>query len=152
MDNVQNCNSYILVSGLENREYSRRDPSSWPRDTLYLRKLALTSPTSCGRSVSIVRSRTKATELLYSCAGVRCESTWYVDHYLACRTNHGWYMLMCGALAEWMVEDAKYSEWTFPSVALSTTNTTWTDVGFVESQRLTAWSTARSVFLFSVWN
>jgi hypothetical protein len=29
---------------------------------LYLQKLALTSPTGGGRSVSIVRSRTKATE------------------------------------------------------------------------------------------
>jgi hypothetical protein len=33
-----------------------------PRDTLYPQKLALTSPTSGGRSVGIVRSRTKATE------------------------------------------------------------------------------------------
>jgi hypothetical protein len=45
-------------SGLENREYGRRDPR-WPRDILYLQKLALTSPTSD----SIVRSRTEATEL-----------------------------------------------------------------------------------------
>jgi hypothetical protein len=49
-------------SGLENREHGRRDPSRWPRDTLYPQKLALTSPTSGGRSVGIVRSRTKATE------------------------------------------------------------------------------------------
>jgi hypothetical protein len=34
----------------------------WPRDTLYPLKLALTSPTSGGRSVGIVRSRTKAKE------------------------------------------------------------------------------------------
>jgi hypothetical protein len=32
---------------------------------LYLQKLALTSPTGGGRSVGIVRSRTKATESLY---------------------------------------------------------------------------------------
>jgi hypothetical protein len=50
--------------GLENREYGRRDPSRWPRGTLYLQKLALTSPTSGGRSVGIVRSRTQATELV----------------------------------------------------------------------------------------
>jgi hypothetical protein len=37
-------------------------PLRWPRDTLYPLKLALTSPTSGGRSVGIVRSRTKATE------------------------------------------------------------------------------------------
>jgi hypothetical protein len=29
--------------GLEIREYGRRDPSRWPRRTLYLQKLALTS-------------------------------------------------------------------------------------------------------------
>jgi hypothetical protein len=44
-------------SGLENR-----DPLRWPRDTLYPQKLALTSPTSGGRSVGIVRFRTKTTE------------------------------------------------------------------------------------------
>jgi hypothetical protein len=49
-------------SGLESREYGRRDPSRWPRDTLYPQKLALTSPTSCCRLVGIVRSRTQATE------------------------------------------------------------------------------------------
>jgi hypothetical protein len=50
------------VSGLERRKYSRRDPSRWPRGNLYPRKLTLTSPTSGGRSVGTVRSRTKATE------------------------------------------------------------------------------------------
>jgi hypothetical protein len=49
-------------SGLEIREYGRRDPSRWPRDNSYPQKLALTSPTSGGLSVGIVRSRTKATE------------------------------------------------------------------------------------------
>jgi hypothetical protein len=47
--------------GLESQEYGRKNPSRWPRYTLYPRKLALTSPTSCGRSVGIVRSPTKAT-------------------------------------------------------------------------------------------
>jgi hypothetical protein len=41
-------------SCLENRDYGRRE-------------LALTLPTSGGRSVSIVHSRTKATELLLLC-------------------------------------------------------------------------------------
>jgi hypothetical protein len=50
-------------SGLENREYDRRDPTRWPRNTLYSQKLALTSPTIGGRSFGIVRSRTQATEL-----------------------------------------------------------------------------------------
>jgi hypothetical protein len=38
------------------------DPLRWPRDTIYPQKLALTSPTSGGRSVGIVRLRTEATE------------------------------------------------------------------------------------------
>jgi hypothetical protein len=40
----------------------REDLLCWPRDTLYPLKLALTSPTSGGRSVGIVRLRTKAPE------------------------------------------------------------------------------------------
>jgi hypothetical protein len=36
-----------------------------PRDTLYPQKLALTSPTSAGRSVGIVSLRTKATEFSF---------------------------------------------------------------------------------------
>jgi hypothetical protein len=43
-------------SGLESREYGRRDPSRWPRGTFYPQKLALTLPTSGGRG--IVGSRT----------------------------------------------------------------------------------------------
>jgi hypothetical protein len=50
-------------SCLENREYGRRNPSPWPRGTLYPHKLAITSPTSGGRSVGIVRSRTQIMEL-----------------------------------------------------------------------------------------
>jgi hypothetical protein len=49
-------------SGLESPEYGRRDPSHWPRDAFYPQKLALTSPTSGGRSVGIVRSRTQSSE------------------------------------------------------------------------------------------
>jgi hypothetical protein len=52
-------------SGLENREYSRRDPLCCPRDTLCQQKLALTSPTSGGCSVVIDLSQTKVTELLF---------------------------------------------------------------------------------------
>jgi hypothetical protein len=47
-------------SCLENGEYGRRDPSRWPRGTLYQQKLAIISPTSGGRSVGIVRSWTEA--------------------------------------------------------------------------------------------
>jgi hypothetical protein len=53
-------------SGLEDREYGRGDLLRWPRDTLYPQKLALTLPTSGGRSGGIVRSRTKATDLVLS--------------------------------------------------------------------------------------
>jgi hypothetical protein len=49
-------------SCLENLEYCRRDPSRWQRGTLYPQKLSLISPTSGGRSVGIIRSRTQATE------------------------------------------------------------------------------------------
>jgi hypothetical protein len=51
-------------SSLENQEYGGGDPLCSPCDTLYPQKLALTSPTSDGHSVRIVRSRTKATEIL----------------------------------------------------------------------------------------
>jgi hypothetical protein len=49
-------------SGLENRDYGRRDPWRWPIGNLYSQNLAITSPTSGGRSVGIVLSRTQATE------------------------------------------------------------------------------------------
>jgi hypothetical protein len=52
-------------SCLENREYGSRDPSRWPRGTLYPQNLALTSLTSGCRSVDIVRSGTQATEFSY---------------------------------------------------------------------------------------
>jgi hypothetical protein len=50
-------------SSLESREYGCRDPSRWPCGTSYPQKLALTSPTSGGRSVGRVRSRIQGTEL-----------------------------------------------------------------------------------------
>jgi hypothetical protein len=52
-------------SGLEIREYGRRDSSRWPCGTLYPQKLALTFPTSGGCSVGIVRSWTQATDLSF---------------------------------------------------------------------------------------
>jgi hypothetical protein len=51
-------------SVLERREYGQRDPSCWPRGNLYTKMLAEISPSSCGRSVGIVRSRTKGKDLL----------------------------------------------------------------------------------------
>jgi hypothetical protein len=50
------------VSGLESREYGRRDPSRLPRGKLYPQNLTLALPTSACRSVGIVRSWTQATE------------------------------------------------------------------------------------------
>jgi hypothetical protein len=50
-------------AGLENREYGGGKLSRWPRSSFYKQKLALTSPTSGGSSVGIVRSRTQSTEL-----------------------------------------------------------------------------------------
>jgi hypothetical protein len=49
-------------SGLERLKYGLRDPS---RGNLYPQKLAITSPTSGGRSVGIVRSRTQAMEFSF---------------------------------------------------------------------------------------
>jgi hypothetical protein len=53
-------------TGLENREYGRRDPSRWSCGTLYPQILALTSTASGGRSVGIVCSQTKATEFSFT--------------------------------------------------------------------------------------
>jgi hypothetical protein len=53
---------YLLFG---DREYGRRDPSRWPHGTLYPQKLAITSPTSGGRSVGIVRSLTQTMEFSF---------------------------------------------------------------------------------------
>jgi hypothetical protein len=42
-------------SGLDIREYGRRDPSRWQHDILYPQMLALVSPTSGGHSVGLIR-------------------------------------------------------------------------------------------------
>jgi hypothetical protein len=55
----------------------RGDPLRCRRDTHYPRKLALTSPTSGGHSVSIVRLRTKVTEVSFS-----------IDVYICTIFNH----------------------------------------------------------------
>jgi hypothetical protein len=49
-------------SGLENRDYGRRGSYATP---LYPQKLALSLPTSGGRSVGTARSRTQATEFFF---------------------------------------------------------------------------------------
>jgi hypothetical protein len=50
-------------SGSRKQRIRPWDPLRRPRDTLYPQKLALTSQTSGGRSVGIVRLGTKATEV-----------------------------------------------------------------------------------------
>jgi hypothetical protein len=52
-------------SGLENRNYVRGDSSRRQRGTLYLQQLILSSSTSGGRSVGIVRSLTQSMELSF---------------------------------------------------------------------------------------
>jgi hypothetical protein len=52
-------------SGLESREFGRRDPLRWPATSFCPQKLSLTLPTSGGRSVGVVRSRTQATEFVF---------------------------------------------------------------------------------------
>jgi hypothetical protein len=87
-------------SCLESREYERRDPSRWPRGTLYPQKLVLTLPTSCGHSVGIVRSRTQATEfsfptsyqkifirLIYWAPHVLFRKTDVMVRWLSCNVN-----------------------------------------------------------------
>jgi hypothetical protein len=61
-DNTAFNMEMVKGTGLEIREYGRKDPSRWPCGTPYPQKLALTSSTSDGRSVGIVRSRTQAPE------------------------------------------------------------------------------------------
>jgi hypothetical protein len=52
-------------SRLESQEYDRRNPSRLPRVTVFPQKSPLTSPTNCGHSVGIVRSRTQAKEFSF---------------------------------------------------------------------------------------
>jgi hypothetical protein len=52
----------------------RGDSLRWQLDTLYLLKLSLTSATSGGRSVGIVRLRTKTTEFVSSSFTLRFET------------------------------------------------------------------------------
>jgi hypothetical protein len=55
------------------------DSLRWPRDTFYSLKLALTSPTSGGRSVGIVRWRTKAPEFVLFFNYTHLQNTVFFD-------------------------------------------------------------------------
>jgi hypothetical protein len=65
-------------SGLEIREYDRRDLSCWPHGTLSPQKLALTLLTSGSHSVGIVHSRTQATELVSKLNIVEWWDDWWM--------------------------------------------------------------------------
>jgi hypothetical protein len=54
----------------------------WPRDTLYPQKLALTSPTSGGRSVGIVRLRTKGHEFFFIFSILLLLFSYYTPYFL----------------------------------------------------------------------
>jgi hypothetical protein len=64
-------------SGLENRQYSCGDLLCWPRNTLYPQKLALTSPTSGGRSVGIICLGTKVMEFFFLICGCIYYLLWF---------------------------------------------------------------------------
>jgi hypothetical protein len=71
-----------------NWDYCRRDPSRWPRGTLYPQKLALTSPTSGGHSVGIVRSRTEATEFFLTNITLRTTRIFVRNDCISVRLEH----------------------------------------------------------------
>jgi hypothetical protein len=61
---ILNCSILLHYVELTSR-FALLPSMRWPGDTLYPQKLALTSPTSGGRSVGIVRLRNKSTEFFF---------------------------------------------------------------------------------------
>jgi hypothetical protein len=57
----------VATSAYKTKISAGGDPPRLLFDPLYPQKFALTSPISGGRSFGIVRSRTKATEVLFHC-------------------------------------------------------------------------------------
>jgi hypothetical protein len=86
---------------LKYQEYGLRDPLCWPRDTHYPRKLALTSPTSGGRSVGIVCSQIKTTEFFGLSAPPQPfhlfgDHVWHNKHrHLWIKYNHQTHRWLC---------------------------------------------------------
>jgi hypothetical protein len=62
---VRVCTFSLPSSGLQSCEYGHGDLFCSPRDSLYLNKLALISPTSDGRLVDIVRLQSKVMEFSF---------------------------------------------------------------------------------------
>jgi hypothetical protein len=65
----------VVIEVTANFKYGSGDLLRSPRDTLYPQKLALTSLTSSGLSVDIVRSRTEATEFVLVCFALHATDT-----------------------------------------------------------------------------
>jgi hypothetical protein len=86
-------------SCLENREYDRRDPSRWPRCTLYPQKLAIASPISGGRSVGIVRSRTQTMEFVLFVFLCMHSNVTAIPHYSV--VNHSGKSFIASILLLW---------------------------------------------------
>jgi hypothetical protein len=76
--------------GLEIRQYGRRNLLRWPRGTLYPRKVKLTSPTSGGRSVVIVRMRTQATEFVFSLVSHYITESWGNNKKITYSVEHSY--------------------------------------------------------------
>jgi hypothetical protein len=82
------CVRVLVKSGLENRDYGRRGSAALTmRHPLYPQKLALSSPTSGCSSVGIVRSRTKATELVSYMKLFLQSSCWQVSSIISAIEN-----------------------------------------------------------------
>jgi hypothetical protein len=75
------------ISGLENQDYGHRDSSRWPRGTLYPEKFALTSLTNSGRSVTLVRSRTQATEFSLVLLGYELQFSILISCHVRLKTD-----------------------------------------------------------------
>jgi hypothetical protein len=94
-------------SCLEKRECGRRDPSRWPRGTLSPQKLAITSLTSGGRSVGIVRSRTQTMEIIINNNNV-CNYVVYEGWIVNAKVN----VSVCLTYEALCHEDVRW-EWTY---------------------------------------
>jgi hypothetical protein len=137
--------------GQKNQEYGRADPLHWPRDTLYPQKLALTWLTGDDRSVSIVRSWTKATELslVFSFQLRKCNFTvcsifsiflrpknlhpWLMSHYSYLRIlytiGHHYHKMDKGHVTQWGMQEIIPITW-----VAQCNGTVYTDVGMSETE------------------
>jgi hypothetical protein len=96
--------------GLENRDFGLRDPSCWPRGTLYPLKLALTSPTSGGLALGIVRWRTQAPSFSF----FNIQGGPYGSCHLS--TTKGTFPFS-RVLLDWLViNDQKLPNWVWPTL------------------------------------